>query len=183
MMKNESGPLSIRPATSSDIPHLVTLDHHFSTDHVWQMSFNSSGEEVSISFREVRLPRPMRVQYPHNPEHLIDEWTNKLVLLIAEQEHSLAGYICIEQSTAPQIGWITDLVVSLPARRQGVGSNLLHQARSWCKQQGYTRIVMEMQSKNFPAIQLARKAGFVYSGYSDQYFPDQDIALFFALEI
>lgn len=183
MMALKTGRVSIRPATSSDIPLLVNLDHHYSTDHVWQMSFSSGGGEVSVSFNEVRLPRPMRVQYPHDPEHLSDEWTNKLVLLIAEQEHAIVGYLCVEQSTSPQIGWITDLVISLQARRQGVGSSLLHAARAWCKQQGFARMVMEMQSKNFPAIQLARKAGFVYAGYSDQYFPDQDIALFFALEI
>jgi GNAT superfamily N-acetyltransferase len=179
-MENER---SIRAATSSDIAQLVALDHHYSTDHVWQMGFNSSGEEVSISFRQVRLPRPMRVQYPRDPNHLIDEWTNKLAILIAEHEHSIAGYVCIERSTAPLVGWITDLVVSLPARRQGVGTSLLSSARAWCVQRGYARMVIEMQSKNFPAIKLARKSGFVYSGYSDQYFLNQDIALFFALEL
>jgi RimJ/RimL family protein N-acetyltransferase len=40
-----------------------------------------------------------------------------------------------------------------------------------------------MQSKNYPAIALARKLGFSYSGYSDRYYADQDIALFFYLGV
>lgn len=175
--------MQIRPATSSDIPFLAKLDHHYSTDHVWQMNLNTAREEISIAFHEVRLPRPMRVQYPRDPERLADEWTGKLVVLVAEQEQGIGGYLCLEQATAPDVGWITDLVVSLPSRRQGVGTALLLAARAWCAQHGLSRMMLEMQSKNFPAIQLARRAGFAYAGYSDQYFPDQDIALFFALEI
>ena len=37
--------------------------------------------------------------------------------------------------------------------------------------------------KNYPAICLAQRTGFRYAGYSDLYYPDQDIALFFAVEL
>jgi RimJ/RimL family protein N-acetyltransferase len=40
-----------------------------------------------------------------------------------------------------------------------------------------------MQSKNHPAIAMARKLGFSYAGYSDRYYVDQDIALFFSLGV
>jgi hypothetical protein len=30
---------------------------------------------------------------------------------------------------------------------------------------------------------LARKLGFAYSGYSDRYYPNEDIALFFYLDL
>jgi len=43
-------------------------------------------------------------------------------------------------------------------------------------------MILEMQSKNYPAISLARKMGFVFSGYSDRYYPDREIALFFTYE-
>jgi ribosomal protein S18 acetylase RimI-like enzyme len=42
---------------------------------------------------------------------------------------------------------------------------------------------LDMQSKNYPAIRLAQKMGFVFSGYSDHYYPNQDIALFFSLDV
>ena len=71
----------------------------------------------------------------------------------------------------------------LPHRRQGVATGLLGVARRWCLEQGVARMVLEMQSKNFPCICLARKLGFVLSGYHDRYYPDQDIALFFTLNL
>ena len=39
---------------------------------------------------------------------------------------------------------------------------------------------MEMQPKNYPAIQFAYKLGFEFSGYNDQYYRDQEIAIFFS---
>jgi hypothetical protein len=46
-----------------------------------------------------------------------------------------------------------------------------------------SQLFLEMQSKNIPAIRLATKMGSVFSGYSDRYYPNQDIALFFALSL
>ena len=62
----------IRSAISSDIPWLMKLDHGYSTDHVWQMALRKEANEVAISFREVRLPRPMRVIYPRDYTTLAD---------------------------------------------------------------------------------------------------------------
>jgi hypothetical protein len=36
-----------------------------------------------------------------------------------------------------------------------------------------------MQTKNYPAIQFARAQGFVFCGFNDHYYMNQDIALFF----
>jgi ribosomal protein S18 acetylase RimI-like enzyme len=41
-------------------------------------------------------------------------------------------------------------------------------------------MVLEMQPKNYPAIQLAQKLGFDFCGYNDRYYANRDIALFFA---
>jgi ribosomal protein S18 acetylase RimI-like enzyme len=178
-MKN----LSIRPATSSDIPLLIELDHGFGTDHVWQMAYNQAGQEVSVSFREVRLPRPMRVKYPREPRLLIDRWVDHMALLIAVSEGRPIGYIALIDGPGPKTAWVTDLVVGLPNRRQGVGSSLIRKAGALCREHGYARMFMEMQSKNYPAICLAKKVGMRFSGYSDNYYPDQDITLFFSLNL
>jgi RimJ/RimL family protein N-acetyltransferase len=37
-----------------------------------------------------------------------------------------------------------------------------------------------LQSKNLPAIRLAQKFGYEFCGYNDQYYINQDVALFFA---
>lgn len=175
--------MNIRPATSSDIPTLMEFDHSYHTDHVWQMGYRPAASETAITFREVRLPRPMRVDYPRDPSRLADEWTNASGFLIAEREQEALGYLILSAWTAPGTGWVTDLVVAKPDRRSGIATRLLATGRKWCAEQELSRMTLEMQSKNYPSIQLARKLGFVLSGYHDRYYPDEEIALFFTLNL
>jgi ribosomal protein S18 acetylase RimI-like enzyme len=175
--------LLIRQAISPDIPELIALDHGYSTDHVWQMEYRQGSDELTLAFREVRLPRPMRVGYPRDPSRLADEWTRRGAVLVAELAEAKRGYAVIAESTAPDVAWLTDLVVGLRDRRQGVATRLIGAAHGWAKQRSKSRVFLEMQSKNYPAIRLARKLGFVFSGYSEQYYPDEDIALFFSLDV
>lgn len=182
-MNDKPSEASIRPAISSDVPTLSGMDHGYSTDHVWQMGYHPQGEEVNVAFREVRLPRPMRVAYPRDPARLSDEWTRAAALLVAETAHGLLGYLNLALGPAPESAWVIDLVIDLPHRRQGVATGLLGVARRWCLDQGIMRMVLEMQSKNYPCIRLARKLGFAFAGYHDRYYPNEDIALFFALKL
>lgn len=181
--ETNSSRVHVRPAVSSDISALTEMDHGFSTDHVWQMGFQGGVKGASIQFQEVRLPRPMRVRYPRDPDRLMDEWTHKMTLLVSEIGEEVTGYLALENGPAPGTAWVTDLVVDLRYRRQGHGTGLLRAARSWATKREYRSLFLEMQSKNYPAISLARKLGFGFAGYSDQYFPDQDIALFFNLNL
>lgn len=175
--------MNIRSATSSDIAGLMQLDHSYRTDHVWQMSYNPESMQTAITFREVRLPRPMRVDYPRDPGRLADEWTNASAFLVAERDHDCHGYLVLSAWTAPDTGWVTDIAVAESQRRKGIATRLLATARRWCTENQLSRITMEMQSKNYPSIQLARKLGFVLSGYHDRYYPDEEIALFFTLNL
>lgn len=175
--------ISIRNAISGDIPYLMKMDHGYRSDHVWQMSVTQSKEEISIKFREVRLPRPMRVRYPRDPGLLADEWTHRSGFFVAERAGQPVGYIALVDGPSPNSIWATDLVVSHAERRQGVGTKLLHAGIRWGNERQVQRLCLEMQSKNYPAIALARKSGFDFIGYSDRYFPDEDIALFFGLEL
>ena len=56
---------------------------------------------------------------------------------------------------------------------------LILAAQSWAVDRKNTRALMEMASKNNPAICLARKLGYEFCGYNDLYYDTQDIALFF----
>jgi GNAT superfamily N-acetyltransferase len=173
----------IRTATSSDIPWLIKLDHGYSTDHVWQMALRQEAEEIAITFREVRLPRPMRVSYPRDYMKLDDEWTLRSGLFVAEREGVPIGYIAFIEGPSPNSAWVTDLVVGLPERRQGIGSQLINYGLDWCRERGLGRVYIEMQSKNYPGICLSKRLGLQFIGYSDSYYPNQDIALFFYMEI
>jgi GNAT superfamily N-acetyltransferase len=173
----------IRQAVSGDIQDLIELDHGYSTDHVWQMGYQKGSGRIEVSFREVRLPRPMRVRYPRQPQELIDHWTDKSVVLVADYSGDLSGYLVLIDGPSPRSQWVSDLVVDLRFRQQGQGANLLAAAGAWSQERGYHRLFLEMQSKNYPGIQLARKLGLRFSGYSDSYYPDGDIALFFVQDL
>jgi ribosomal protein S18 acetylase RimI-like enzyme len=171
--------IQIRPAAEADIPALIALDHNYSSDFVWQMEIQIDEGQVGVSFREIRLPRSVRVEYPRKPSLLADEWRQRDGLVVATIEEEPVGYIGLRLNIAPLTAWATDLVVLRRLRRQGIGSALVLAAQEWAEQHDSRRMVLEMQPKNYPAINLARKLGFEFCGYNDRYFANHDIGLFF----
>ncbi|MDZ7844204.1 MAG: GNAT family N-acetyltransferase [Anaerolineales bacterium] len=172
--------IEIRPAFSSDIPHLIALGHNYTTGYVWQMTRDITENQTQIAFREVRLPREVHVNYPRNPQLLADTWTEKDALLLAKGIDDFKGYISLQLNNSPASAWVENLVVDRDLRRKGIGTALITAAKEWCQKKGVSRLTLEMQPKNYPAIQLAKKMGFEFSGYNDQYYRRQEIAIFFS---
>ena len=168
-----------RPAIASDLPRLMGIDHACLSDYVWQLEVRRENAQMTANFREVRLPRSVLVTYPRNPLSLADDWQRRDVMLVAVAEETPVGYICASEKHAASIAWVTDLVVAQERRRQGAASALLTAVQNWAAGRGVKRLVMEMQSKNQPCIRLAQKFGYEFCGYNDQYYPTQDVALFF----
>lgn len=175
--------MNIRPAISTDIPKMISLDHNYATDHVWQMTMDLTEIQTQVTFREVRLPREVHVNYPRTYRLLVDNWTDRDLLLLAEEGEDILGYLSLQLGLAPASAWIEDLVVDRLKRRRGTGSALIMAAREWCGKKRLHRLTMEMQPKNYPAVQFAYKLGFEFSGYNDQYYRDQEIAIFFSTYI
>ena len=181
--------IEIRPPTSADIPKLVEIDHDYVSDHVWQMEVQQdSGPKptdlrVEISFRQLKLPRSVRVAYPRPNSELSNDWKDRSCLLVAALRGEVVGYASMMLTIAPHTSWMTDLVVMRRLRRQGIGSALVLAGQDWARHRRCDRIVLEMQPKNYPAICMAQKLGYDLCGYNDHYFPNHDIALFFSKAI
>ncbi len=173
----------IRPAVATDIPRLMALDHKSLSDYVWQLDLKRETGQASASFREVRLPRAVEVTYPRDPFALSDDWTRRDLTLVAADKKSLVGYLCAKEDKTSATASITDLVVDAQSRRKGAASALLLAAQAWASERGARRLILEMQSKNQNGIRLAQKFGYEFSGYNDQYYATQDVALFFAKAI
>ena len=169
----------VRPAIANDLPRLMAMGHSCISDYVWQLEVRRESNQVTASFREVRLPRSVEVAYPRAPFTLADEWMKRDAVFVALHESEPVGYICVMEEHASSIAWVTDIVVAPERRRQGVGSALLTAAQNWALERGVRRLVVEMQSKNQACIRLAQKFGYEFCGYNDQYYPTQDVALFF----
>ena len=171
--------LQIRPTIASDLSRLMGFDHSITSETVWQLELRRDTGQVTATFREVRLPRSISVTYPHNPFALADDWVRRSMMYTASIGQDPAGYISLLERGIDAVVSVTDLVVNLANRRQGVGSALLAAAQEWAVGRSHRRIFLEMQSKNLPAIRLAQKFGYEFCGYNDQYYLTQDVALFF----
>jgi len=173
--------IEIRPAIAEDIPKLVLIEHDYTSDYVWQMEIQQSEEgQIGVNFRQVRLPRSVKVEYPRPVHGLVEDWTKRSGILVAVHAGEVTGYLSLMLDIAPLTTWVTDLVISRPMRRKGIGSALVLAGMAWGIQHDSYRLVLEMQPKNYPAICMAKKLGFEFSGYNDRYYPNHDIGLFFS---
>ncbi|MDP1714259.1 MAG: GNAT family N-acetyltransferase [Anaerolineales bacterium] len=172
--------IQLRPTVATDLSRLMGIDHSITSQSVWQLELRRDTGQVMTIFREVRLPRSVNVSYPHDPFALADDWVRKSMMYTAFIGQDLVGYTSLLERGAASVVWITDLVVDVAYRRQGVGSALLAAGQDWAASRSHRRIILEMQSKNLPAIRLAQKFGYEFCGYNDHYYINQDVALFFA---
>ena len=171
--------IQVRPTAASDLSRLMGFDHSIASESVWQLELRRDTGQVIAMFREVRLPRSISVAYPRNPLALADDWSKRSMICTALIDQDLVGYVSLLERGIDSVVCVTDLVVNEAARRQGVGSALLMAAQDWAAARSYRRIILEMQSKNLPAIRLSQKFGYEFCGYNDHYYLTQDVALFF----
>lgn len=169
----------IRQAISTDIPVLMQMNHTMPTQYVWQMDYADDVDayQIKAAFRRIRLPREIWTKYPRNVRWLADTWNRNALTLVAARQEQLLGYVRME--ARHDVAWITDLVVDLPVREQGVGMLLLQEVFSRAQTENFRQVILEMISKNYPASALARKAGMEFCGYNDQYYATHDVAIFF----
>ncbi len=168
-----------RVADEQDIPACLQLDHSSTSDYVWQVEAREEQGAITYSFRTVRLPRSMPIIAPHDSELMTAAVQAGECLLVAEAEGRVVAYLLMRPDHACGIGWIHTLVVDRPLRRQRLGSALLREAQGWARARNLTRITVETQTKNHPAIAFCQRQGLRLCGFNDRYYPNQDIALFF----
>jgi ribosomal protein S18 acetylase RimI-like enzyme len=175
--------VQIRPAIATDLPDLMAIDHSCQTEYVWQMEVQRADGQIGAIFREIRLPRSVPVLYPRPVNALSESWNRRSGILVAVIAEQSIGYVRVNDMILSHTAWLTDLAVTARFRRQGVASALLLAAQSWGVQRKNRRVLLEMSSKNNPAIRLVQKLGYEFCGYNDQYYETQDIALFFGRSI
>jgi ribosomal protein S18 acetylase RimI-like enzyme len=174
--------IEIRSTVSTDLARLSALDHTIDTDYVWQLDLHREAGQVEVSLREVRLPRTVRLEHPRPANELPDTWHLR-PMLSAMLGMEAVAYVRFTDEIVPHAIWITDVVVAKPMRGKGLARKLLGAAEAWGLQRGLRRAIIEVQSKNAPAIRMVQKLGFEFCGYNDQYYSTRDVALFFARSI
>ncbi len=165
---------------AEDIQSCAMLDHNYVTTHVWQMDAREQPDGTSVIFRRVRLPRILYGRYPRSLDELMIREEQGDAVLVAQDEGQIVGYLHLVVQDRESTGWARNLAVTPHLRRRGIGTALVQTAADWLRQRNVSQLLLEMTTKNYPAICFAQKLGFSFCGYNDRYYANQDIALFFA---
>jgi GNAT superfamily N-acetyltransferase len=171
--------IEIRPASAADLERLTAIDPHYTSDYVWQMEVVREENQVNTSFRQVRLPRSVRVEYPRSSGRLVQTWKHRSEILVAVMAEKPVGYASLDLNLAPGTAWIADLVVDRPVRRKAIGTGLVLASSEWALTRDCYQVVLEMQPKNYPAIQMAAKLGCEFCGFNDLHYGSNGIGIFF----
>ncbi len=171
----------IRDGYERDIEYCLLLDHSYRTQTAWQMRFHSDGDQFEIRFHPERLPRDLETVWTPGEQRLLASLPPEHCLLIAANSNTgeLLGYLALHADPVHNIARLHDLVVTRPWRRNGIGTRLLQVGRQWARERQLLRLLAEVRTRNFPAIRFFQRAGLTFSGYSDHYFPQHEIAVFF----
>ena len=171
--------MQIRPANLADLTRCYHISGAFDTDHVWQIDQRVEEESIAVNLRLARLPRPVKVAYPRWGEGLLDQWERGDCVVVAELDNEVVGYAVMALQSDRDLGWVDHLVVAPEMRRRGIGTTLLYAARDWGAERGIRRVMLALQSKNHAAVRFCQKQGLQFCGFSERFFPNLDIALFF----
>jgi len=179
-------PYVLRDGIEADIERAVALDHTYETDFVWQVQVERDDPHFyQMTFRAERLPRTLKAQYPHSESRLRIALRSEHCFLVAAERESgdVLGYLAMISNPAHRLAHITDLVVDYAFRRKRIATKLLGIARRWAREHRQERLLVELQTRNYPAIAFCQASGMAFCGYNERYFDQQDIAVFFGQTI
>ena len=143
--------LSIRSATSADLPAMMALEKHAVTAAHW------SAQQYEALFRASEPGR---------------------VALVIEDESGLQGFVI---ARVVDREWeIENIAVAGPARRRGLGTRLLGELLDLARARGADAVFLEVRESNRAARALYEKWAFLEGGRRRRYYkdPEEDAILY-----
>ncbi|MGP1385225.1 MAG: GNAT family N-acetyltransferase [Thainema sp.] len=121
----------------ADISHLAqTVDQHFSSETpLWWV------QPAELGSSDVSLGLP----------HTRSKFAPVACLWMGQAVNQITGY---------RQAYTFLLYVAPNARRQGIGTALMHQGEQWAKQQGFNELGLQVFQTNQTALQLYRRLGY-----------------------
>lgn len=172
--------VQIREGTAADWSACWNMDVSYSTESVWQLRSQQNGESYESAIEPVRLPRPLTLRDPLWRANGVTSVGDDGVLLVADSSLGVIGFTLVAAESLRDVNQLVMLAVVGHARRQGIGRRLLAAAIDAARGRGGRALCATLQARNYPAIAFVRAAGFAFAGYDEQFFPSNDVALFFA---
>jgi GNAT superfamily N-acetyltransferase len=181
----------VRSATPADLPACLAVDASYRTAQVWQMRvqrgdvLGESEDILHVTFRPVRLPRPIMLTPPGLKARLTQTWQRRALTLVLEDEEegTIHGYLGAEILLGQRLGWVDIIAIAPEMRQQRGGIRLMEEAIVWGRAHGLRALVLETQARNAPIVAMAQQMGFTFSGYHEQFYDEAEVALFFTLPL
>ena len=175
--------MQIRPATLKDIDLVVAMDHCYTTDSVWQLNVSDLPTERVAQLRISPLPRAIKMNFP-----LASDAIRRVVhrcddLWVATEGTGISAYLGMMLMPGQNAGWVGCACVTPSLRRTGLARQLMGMAMNQARSLRLNCIMADLQTKNVPAARFCEAMGFKYSGYADNYYATQDIALFYSYRV
>ena len=175
--------LNIFLANESYFERMLAFEHHVASRHAYKQEIRHEENNSQFSFLRIRLPREVVLPYPREQNTMVDHWRKADMVFVGMIEEHLLGYMVLDVNRLPKTVRLTDLVVLEDARRNGIGTAMLAVCETWAQNNKYNRVLLDVPLRNDPMVRLAQKCGYAMSGFMQQYFPNQDPAVFFEKRI
>ncbi len=167
----------VRTVRDEDWEACLEVDATYETNTAWQMEEHISSGEWRVTFREIRLPRTLRIRPTTPPEDLLSDWQRRDQFWVAVERRQVIGYLGLDIDQDRHQARVTELVVTPEHRRKGVASELLEHAQVWCLRHRIHQLVLVCSLKAQPGLAFALSHGFSFCGFQDGYWPGQEMAL------
>ena len=171
--------LKVLIANSRHYDEMLELDHSFNSHYAYRMRANVENQNSSFNFEPIKLPREVHLSYMRDKKSLLKTWDDASLIYAGVLEDVLVSYIAIDAKNLPMTARITNLVVMPEVRQSGIGRTMLAAVEDWGARQGLRRVLLEIPMRNYPMVELALRCGYEICGFMEQYFPNEDPALFY----
>lgn len=175
--------LNIFLADESYYKNMLDFEHYVSSRYAYKQEIRNEENNSQFSFLRIRLPREVNLPYPREQESMVEHWRQADLVFVGTIEEHLLGYMVLDVHSLPRTVRLTDLVVMEAARRNGIATAMLAVCETWAQSNKYNRVLLDVPLRNDPMVRLAQKCGYAMSGFMQQYFPNQDPAVFFEKRI
>ncbi|MCO6449194.1 MAG: GNAT family N-acetyltransferase [Caldilineales bacterium] len=167
----------IRRPTLHDLNECAQIDASYNTQRVWQLSLGVEPNDIAVHLHLVHLPRAVNVPGEPQEDNLLKQWQRGDCMLSARQDREVVGFIHLIADSSAGVAHIQQHVVRPDYRRQGVGTKLLSQAMLWGQDRNLRSVMVQVSTKNHPAISFYFAHGFSFCGFNERFYSDHEITL------
>ena len=178
--------IEIRQLEQLNLDDLNCLVKGYTSDARYRATKAESGRTFALTLELVPLSQPYFKRYGSLDAASLEHYQQVPQLgfaLGAYDSDQCVGIALAEPRHWNKSLWVWELHVAESHRRRGIGRLLMEALAEKGSATGLRTLVCETQNTNVPAIDFYRKLGFAIEGidlsyYSNEDFPDGEIALF-----